>query len=98
MSGFRGRCVLEAICPEVLKSLSETELNAQIHKDFLTNLAKMGQCDALIFQQSRELDSESGFFALEKAAYCNAYISALTNVSGEEQTVSFGCCDLAAFT
>ena len=81
LSGFRDRR-FEAMCPEVLKSLSEAELDAQMHKYFLANLAKIGKLDACIFHQSRGFDSESGFCAFDKAAYHS--ISSLTEASVEE--------------
>ena len=76
LSGLRDRRFFEAMCPEVLKSLSEAELDAQMHKYFLANLAKIGKPDACIFHQSRGFDLESGFCALGKAVYRS--ISSLT--------------------
>ena len=67
VSVSRDRYFAAATCPEVLKSLSEDDLDAQIHEHFLAIVAKKRKSQCMPFLQSRALASESGFCARDKA-------------------------------
>ena len=61
LSGFKEHLFLDTILPAVLKTLSEAELEAHVHRYFLANNNNSGNVDAYCFHHFRGLESASGF-------------------------------------
>lgn len=64
---------LEQMFPEALNSLSEAELDAQIHKYFLASLPKTGYKGKLTFHQSSGFDSGSGLLNFNNCSIATGF-------------------------
>jgi len=59
LSSFSEQRFLDTMCPDVLNTLSEAELDTQMHKYFFASLAMMGYVHAYTCHQARGFESES---------------------------------------